>query len=494
MPCGFEITKREVFLVILIGVAYLAPSNFRDEIFERAFPGMAQKKYASSAKDEAGVGGKLTQAEKANEDHRGWKTPLPKPTPLGLYKNQNEVVHVIHTRYMLFQQHLTSLGRARMELFKTFTLPSILKQSEREFLWIIWMEPQLEAELRKDFIALVKDIPNCVVIGSREKMPFIRSEYYEEVMESSIYSGSYDLLMDYHEASLSRIVLQTTLDADDAVFYDFTRSVQRDAVKTLKHSTLKYDFRIWCARKRLEWGYYNPWDEDSQVGFLMGYESKKECPPGGYTKGYGVVTDTTDLPEQGRFEIHTKTPQCEFVEHKCIARIYGGASEYAVLKSRTPTAHGMTDVMPKTNSKKQDSWKDRQDEVWKKLPKNFGVNISAVHEARAVLEEDMVDIILQNLEGQCKEGFSCKHSTKEHLKELKAKYKKQQDEQKQMEIDQLQEDPDGRKSFNDDEDVTEKENNPDVKDESEVNSDILDGEETEPDQAEEEMSSDDGGD
>jgi len=453
--CNCEVSKREIILAILILVAYLAPSElWHNDILA----GLRLENRNDRGNDDNSDA--MQKHIHENEDTRGWKPPMPQTTLLGLYKNPREIVHVIHTRFMQHQPHLDSLGMARVELFKTFTLPSILKQSasSEDFLWIVWMEPELDAKVKQAFLQLVKPIPNCIVLGSNAKMPFIRADFYDELLESRIYSGNADLLQDYHEASLSRIVLHTELDADDAIFYDFVRSIQRDAAKTLKHSNYKYDFRLWCAKKRLEWNYYDPrfdvvvqtnWT--TAVGYIQSYESKKECPPGGYTKGFGVVTDTTDLPSLGRYVVHTKTPTCDFTAHKCIDRIYGGASEYAVLRARTPTAHGMTDVMPKqkkTNKNNADGDSDEQDEkelakqqeqqqqdYWTKFHKHFGVNQTQVVQCREVLEKDMVNIILQNLEGQCKDGFSCKHSTKDHLKELKKEYKqgdKQSEEENQQ--------------------------------------------------------------
>jgi len=436
--------------VILIVGAYFAPSNkLKDALLERVgLPGRMEERYSGN--------GAVKGEERPNpsnhnnnknknknnnhqnqNDPRGWKVPVPQETSMQLYENDDNIVHVIHTRFMQFQAPLSDLARARLQLFRTFTLPSVRQQSNQQFLWIIWMEPQLDVQVRQEFIDLVRDLPNCIVIGSRSKQPLMRAEFYAQaVMESAVFSGSYDLLLDYHEAAQSRIVLHTQLDADDALFYDFVRSLQRDAVQSLKHSTLKYDYRIWCVRKRLEWGYFNPLNETAVSGYLVGYESKKECPPGGYTKGYGTQTDEPDLPPEGRYEIHTSTPQCDFTSHKCIARLDGGSSDYAVLRARTPAAHGMTDVLPKTNSPKDLAWKDRQEATWNKLPKNFGVHRTTVEQMRAGLESNMVNIILQNLEGQCSEGFSCKHSSKEKLKQLKAKYKKQQDEEKQKKIEE----------------------------------------------------------
>lgn len=459
MSC--DCSRREVILVCLVILAYLTPSQFKDTVVTLVWQGdsTVQEKSSLTIDDKkknehnkslmiAGAFSEKTSpySEENNTEVSllpSWKPPIPQPTTLGLYKNKYELVHVINTRFMQFQPDLTSLGKARLELFRTFTLPSILQQTEQEFLWIVWMDPLLDTSLRQDFLNLVHNVTNLVVIGSRAKTPFIRSDFFAELFESSVYAGSFPLLLDYHQAALTRTVLHTELDSDDALFYDFVRGLQRRAQETLAASTMKFDYRFFCVSKRLEWNYYDPvvWQLQQQqpdvignqtdVGFLIGKVSKKECPPGGFTKGFGPATDITDFPDESRFEVHTKTPQCDYITHQCIDRINGGAAEHAVLRSRTPTSTGMTDVVPpRPNTEKEQQlksqlqpWLKLQDKLWQALPKNFGVTFAAVQQVRQLLEEDMVNIVLQNLEGQCKDGFSCKKSTKEQLKALKIKYK-----------------------------------------------------------------------
>ncbi|KAL7566396.1 hypothetical protein ACA910_011135 [Epithemia clementina (nom. ined.)] len=49
----------------------------------------------------------------------------PSITSYGFWKNDYNVVHVIHTRFMQNQATLHHLAKARLELFQTFALPSI---------------------------------------------------------------------------------------------------------------------------------------------------------------------------------------------------------------------------------------------------------------------------------------------------------------------------------------------------------------------------------
>ena len=53
------------------------------------------------------------------------------------WKNENNLVHVVLTRFMQHQPKLVNLGRARLELFKSFCVPTMRQQTSRQFLWII---------------------------------------------------------------------------------------------------------------------------------------------------------------------------------------------------------------------------------------------------------------------------------------------------------------------------------------------------------------------
>jgi hypothetical protein len=53
------------------------------------------------------------------------------------WSNDHNVVHIIQTRFQQHQPDLVHLGRARLSLFKSFCLPTVSKQTSRQFLWII---------------------------------------------------------------------------------------------------------------------------------------------------------------------------------------------------------------------------------------------------------------------------------------------------------------------------------------------------------------------
>ena len=54
------------------------------------------------------------------------------------WRNSREIVHVIYTRFMQHQPNLVELGKARLELFKTFCLTTIAEQTNQQFFESVW--------------------------------------------------------------------------------------------------------------------------------------------------------------------------------------------------------------------------------------------------------------------------------------------------------------------------------------------------------------------
>ena len=267
----------------------------------------------------------------------------PKPTSRGLYQNtkHNNIVHVIHTRFLQHQRDLKHLAKARLQLFQTFTLPSIIQQTNHDFLWIIWFDSYLNDEIRNEFLHVLQQaqnklqqqynnsttttttttqsqqqqqpfVPqlNVLVLGSRAKLPSLRSDFYNshELTASSIYHGQRSMILDYKEAAETRIVLETILDADDAIFYDFVETIQTEASLTLAQSTIQSDYRYWCAPKILVWSYYGPklgknnnhhHHHHHMIGTTGG--------TGGTTGGTGDIMMTTTTPGSNNNNNNTST-------------------------------------------------------------------------------------------------------------------------------------------------------------------------------------------
>lgn len=56
---------------------------------------------------------------------------------------ENEIIHVIHSRFMQNQANLTALLPARLHQFVAFCLPAIVGQKSQNFIWVIKIDPAL---------------------------------------------------------------------------------------------------------------------------------------------------------------------------------------------------------------------------------------------------------------------------------------------------------------------------------------------------------------
>ncbi|KAL7558370.1 hypothetical protein ACA910_007059 [Epithemia clementina (nom. ined.)] len=218
------------------------------------------------------------------------------------WQNDHNVVHVVNTRFMQHQPALSHLAMARLDLFKAFTLPSMLQQSNQQYMWLIWTDPSLEGPVREEFMALVSDIPNVLVLGAyNEQEGNLRTFYGYDFADISrvVLSGNVNLLNAYHEASLSHVLVETDLDADDAFSKTFIEAAQAQAASTVGH-----DFRpsakhseTFCPEYHAEWRFYTKSnsDENHKSGELVHFHDRNFCINSGMTIVYNLDADARRL-------------------------------------------------------------------------------------------------------------------------------------------------------------------------------------------------------
>ena len=102
---------------------------------------------------------------KSNADIKRANQPILKTTTTTGYEINPELVHVVETRFMQEQYSLLELGLARLALFESFCLPSMLTQSNGNFLWILRADPKLHPLIVKRMQELLKGKPNFILMG-----------------------------------------------------------------------------------------------------------------------------------------------------------------------------------------------------------------------------------------------------------------------------------------------------------------------------------------
>ena len=119
---------------------------------------------------------------------------------------------------MQHQAQLTNLAEARLDLFETFTLASMKQQTNQEFLWLIFADKEMPKE-QIDFFH--KNLPHnaLLVAAEQEKGATFRTLYGHSwtTIHQSVLAGNIPMLYDYYLASDSHILMETRLDADDAL-------------------------------------------------------------------------------------------------------------------------------------------------------------------------------------------------------------------------------------------------------------------------------------
>ena len=186
-----------------------------------------------------------------------------------LWANDYNVVHVVNTRFMQHQADLIHLGQARLDLMATFTVPSLLRQSNQQYLWIIWTDVKLQDPVKTALLDLVGFLPHVLVLGAEQGPETnLRNWYGHSWMTLTstpvLLSGQVQLLEDYYQAAQTHLLLETSLDADDAFSQTYIETVQAEAVFAMGNgdnntkTTKTNKMEVFCPEVHAEWRYYQP--------------------------------------------------------------------------------------------------------------------------------------------------------------------------------------------------------------------------------------------
>lgn len=155
-------------------------------------------------------------------------------TPTEYFKSHdNGIIHIFYSRFMQGQHNLTQLGLARFQIFKLFCFPTMIRQTNQHFLWIIQTDPRLDSNITKLMIDLLNPYPNYILLSSNtnDKNGFRHLNAHESDLFNAVNLLSRDLslLRTVHTMPQTRVVLETRLDADDGLNILFVETIQNDA-------------------------------------------------------------------------------------------------------------------------------------------------------------------------------------------------------------------------------------------------------------------------
>ena len=329
------------------------------------------------------------------------------------------LIHIVNTRFMQEQGHLVTLARARLFLFETFCLPTMIHQTSQQFLWIIKTDPNLNDSVRSDLIQLLSPYPHFYLVGSNVNFgvegdgSWRDGKEGEDILKKKVYTGNIIWLKEAHALREERPVLETRLDADDGIHKLFLQYVQYSANKSLRNQRWLY----WCSRRHVEWYASSRKPE----GLVNPVQHEKLCITPGITVGYSVGImqvpqydhDVLYKEIQAHGGCHSTDASSDEDENMDCIQLVDDLSFVAV-RSRTPTSAGMKD----TELQHEVLNKDGVKRLWTALDKIFFVSLDKVKETNQYVLDNLPQIAKENLEGQCTTGHSCKNSSAILLQKL----------------------------------------------------------------------------
>ena len=392
-------------------------------------------------------GGKDTTAKTSIELPRGRRLlGTDKTSSQSQSSNQNkrdedgesiiELVHVVHTRFMQSQPHLLALGRARLEMFRTFCLPSMVNQSSQNFLWLIYTDPNLDSALKEELLALVSPYENFVVVASNNFPQNFRKSAPLELMDpSKIWSGDASLIGLGYEAAKIWPVLESRLDMDDGLHNYFVELVQMDAALSTNCGSPddlsdQAKWKYWCSYTSIEWQPHNPFplskiqvnQEEISHGYVVGVATPY-CQTPGLTVLLCPATEFSSVPSAPHHKLLQTVSECPEDDRSsnCVRRLKKLSP--ASIRARSITSHGMLNVMVREGDTMElytlvDNQRQKQEVLWDGIEEFMHITRNDSEKTKVYLEQNLAEIASDNLRGQCTRGHSCKESTRELLEKI----------------------------------------------------------------------------
>lgn len=323
------------------------------------------------------------------------------------------VLHFVKSRFMQYQPQLKELGWARLELFREFCMPSVAKQTTQNFIWLIYTDPDLHPDLLKAMADLLAPYPNYYLIKSLSNNMW-KGGQAVNMTHAEIYTGNQTHLEAAMALRETLPVLETRLDADDAIHVGYLEEVQRQAIPMFTQQSVQWMY--WCVAQELEWKWVGPQgysQGQKEYGIIESKPYGDFCPTPGLTLGYAPQTPVDSIYSRRHSvlveRLQTKEddicgPDRPGRDCYQIVRKF----EYPAFRCRTPTSASMvmSDYSGQNKLKKRVK-ADANDKRWDALRESFGVPRSNVHKANDYMTRNILKIAEDAIMGQCTKGHSC---------------------------------------------------------------------------------------
>jgi hypothetical protein len=343
------------------------------------------------------------------------------------------LTHIINTRFMQEQGYLTTLGMARLHLFRTFCLPTMVKQSNQAFLWIVKTDPNLDADILHELLQDLEPYDNFYLVASNENFlinpesPGAWRDGAEgmDILKAKIYTGNLTVLHQAIALRESRPILETRLDADDGLHRLFVEYIQLVAAERFMDPELNWLY--WCSRRHLEWHASANTNTNTNTnttiadtrpsrGAILPVRHTNLCTTPGLTLGYNVDVKVEDVPLHPHDVLYRNvinSTECYSEKLAAISPCLELIDElvFVSIRSRTLTSAGMLKVDLEYIIKP-----NLEEKLWLLLKDRFAFNETMARQTQDYLTRHQTQIAYENLLGQCTSGHSCKRQAQHNLK------------------------------------------------------------------------------
>lgn len=353
---------------------------------------------------------------------------------VGKMNEKDRLVTVVLSRFMQFQPNLLFLGKARLLLFETFCLPTMVHQTSQKFVWLIRTDPQLDPSILQPLQQMLAPYPNFfLVLDNNNTVDSFIGYPDHNVDDMSILAGSKTLLRRHIDWSRKRWRLEISVDADDGLHETYIERLQVVADVDIDHlmemkninATKDRIEYIYCTSKHLLW-------LSSTASNKIGYDPKQRAttlntPPGGIMReeevgremcpnsGVGYLLspglgqrlsipnneihstvglcDAVDLPSTKTTSANKQNDETFQTTMRCLS--WWDSSWHQAIRTRTVTSDGMggfdQDWAADVNSNNLRSM----------MTDKFHVSHEQVKESHAYFRAHQIEILKDNIEGQC---------------------------------------------------------------------------------------------
>jgi hypothetical protein len=354
----------------------------------------------------------LDHSQPDKQHYQQQKHLRPEPSVVTLFRPEavDDLVHIVTTRFMQYQPSLLALGEARLKLFETFCLPSMLGQSIDNFFWIVLTDPALPRQLMERLITLLSPHPNVYLV-------LCNNSTLAEALSHTILTGDLDRL---HSAVSSNrrhqtSFLQTRVDADDALSRQTLAQIQ-DVARGLPKDTTGW--QVICVKLHFEWRNDEltvpPTTQNQTVASAGKIRLVQEniCVTPGFTyvihrnhSVMGTATSRNSFPHQipilPRIFHHLvvrEWPECQVSPGNATKDCWKKLPKYypAALRSRTITSAGMSRITDVANA----GYDNYTNDLWPYALRDYGISQHTVIETSQYLMDHFTEIVTDNLLGQ----------------------------------------------------------------------------------------------